>query len=69
MVEQKDLEKERESLQERVEQRKKELELEEMNLQEQVEELEKFKKIAIGREEKLQGLEKELIRFKRELKS
>lgn len=64
----KELDKERESLQERVEQRKKELELEETGLQEKVEELEKFKKITIGREEKLHGLEKELIQLKKELK-
>lgn len=62
----KELEGGRESLQERVEQREKELELEEIALQEKVADLEKFKKIAIGREEKLKELSRELERLQQE---
>ncbi len=62
------LEKERETLQKRIEKREKELEQEEMTFRERAEELERFKKIVLGREEKLEGLQKELNVLQRKLK-
>lgn len=56
----KDLEKERKGLRVKIEDRKKELEKEEKVLRERAEELEKFKKITLGREQKLEELQKEL---------
>lgn len=60
-----ELEKERKGLAEKVEERKKELEKEEILLRERAEELEKFQKIALGREEKLKELERELEKIKK----
>jgi len=65
----KELEKEREGLEERIKERKKELEKEEMVLREKGEELEKFQKIALGREEKLKELESELAKLKKKYSS
>lgn len=64
----KELTKEKETLQERIERRKKELEQKEMTFRERAEELERFKKIVLGREEKLEELQKELNILQRKLK-
>ncbi len=64
----KELEKERKGLEERIGERKKELENEELVLSERAEEMEKFQKIALGREEKLRELERELTKLKKKLK-
>ena len=61
----KELEKERETLQERIEERKKKLEKEEFILRERAEELERFKKIALDREERMKELQKELALLQR----
>lgn len=56
----KELEKERMGLRVKIEERKKELEKEEWILQERATELEKFQRIALGREKRLKELQKEL---------
>jgi len=56
----KELKRQRKGLKERVEERKKELENEELVLKERAEELEKFQKIAFGRDKKLEELQREL---------
>ena len=63
----KELEKEKKSLEERTEKRRKELQEKESKLQEHVDELEKFQKIAVGREEKLKELKRELSKLEKDL--
>lgn len=61
-----ELEGEKKGLQKRIEERRKELTKEEQILRERAEELKKFKQIALGREEKLKELSRELERLQQE---
>lgn len=59
----KELEEERKNLEERIKERRKELENEETRLRERAEEMEKFQKITVGREKKIEKLQAELARL------